>query len=281
MGDGIDLTENSFWTNAAYTGENAADAFSSCNVIIDGSGDTYFHSDYSGNNSTDRQNHYLGVDLGEGHDTNSFQFSYTTRSVTGNNPVCAPTKIRVQGADSKDAANSAWKTITTLDGLPEGSGTVYTSPIIESEQAYRYLRFQVMSSTGGEAGGHPIFVIAEFSINHAQLEVTPDKKYPKVTEELMMGLYNELYDAETLLAKATQSKAQLNTAYEELVAAYNALAEAMGEETIESSIEEIIMGGNGMGDGKIYDLQGRQINRVTSTGIYIVNGKKVLLRAGR
>ncbi len=31
-------------------------------------------------------------------------------------------------------------------------------------------------------------------------------------------------------------------------------------------------------DGKIYTLQGIRINRITSTGIYIIDGKKVFVR---
>ena len=36
-------------------------------------------------------------------------------------------------------------------------------------------------------------------------------------------------------------------------------------------------GGTGRGDNTIYDLQGRKVTNVTRSGVYIVNGKKVVI----
>ena len=97
-----------------------------------------------------------------------------------------------------------------------------------------------------------------------------------MTADMMTAVRDELADSESLLAATTQTTKKLTTAYDELAAVYEALAAAMG---VETSIEEIVFEDvvNPAVEG-IYDLQGRKLNKITKSGIYIVNGQKKLVK---
>ena len=275
-GDAIELKAENMSSNAPYTGNQyPEDTFTSFDVLLDGDNNTYFHSNYDNNaSSTDGKNHNITMDLGEGNETGSFQITWVNRTVNNNSGVHAPTAVRVEGSND----NKTWTLIQKLEDLPTGSGATYMSPIITSETAYRYIRIVVTSSTSGSK----YFVLAELSINNAQYKVVPNPAYPKMTEEIIMNVYNTLNDADAVLAQSSPTQKKCDTAYEPLRAAYEAMMAAMGKEAApelkydtESSIFEISVDNEGV-EG-IYDLQGRRLNKA-SNGIFIVNGKKVLVK---
>ncbi len=276
-GDDIKLTADNLSSNAPYTGTTyPSDTFTSFDVLLDGDVNTYFHSNYENNaSSTDGKNHNIAMDLGEGNETSSFQITWTNRTVQGNSGVHAPTSVRVEGCND----NKSWTLIQKLEDLPTGSGATYMSPVITSETAYRYIRIVVTASTSGSK----YFVLAELTINHAQYKVTPNAAYPKMTEEIVMNVYNTLNDANDVLSLSNPTQKKCDAAYEPLRAAYEAMMAAMDKEAApelkyeveESSISEISVDAEGV-EG-IYDLQGRRLNKA-SNGIFIVNGKKVLVK---
>lgn len=276
VGDNIELKAENMSSNAPYTGTAyPEDTFTSFEVLIDGDINTYFHSNYANDAaSTDGKNHNISMDLGEGNQTNSFQITWVNRTVNNNSGVHAPTAVRVEGSND----NTSWTLIQKLEDLPTGSGATYMSPIITSETAYRYIRIVVTASTSGSK----YFVLAELGINNAQYNVTPNPQYPKMTEEIVMNVYNTLNEANTVLARSNPTQKKCDTAYEPLRAAYEAMMAAMDKEPApelkyetESSIVEISADAEGI-EG-IYDLQGRRLNKA-SNGIFIVNGKKVLVK---
>ncbi len=276
IGDNINLKAENITSNAPYTGTSyPEDTFTSFDVLLDGDVNTYFHSNYENNAaSTDGKSHNIAMDLGEGNETNSFQLTWTNRTVTGNSGVHAPSTVRVEGSND----GSKYTLIKTLNDLPSGSGDTYLSPILSSETAYRYIRIVVTASTSGSK----YFVLAELTINHAQLKVTPNPEYPKMTQEIILNVYNALNDANAVLALASPTKTKCDGAYEPLRAAYVAMMEAMGKEPApelkydtESSIGEITAEGNVI-EG-IYDLQGRRLNKA-GKGVFIINGEKVLVK---
>lgn len=275
-GDDIALKAENMTSNAPYTGTAyPEDTFTSFDVLLDGDINTYFHSNYANDAaSTDGKNHNIAMDLGEGNETNSFQITWVNRTVNNNSGVHAPTAVRVEGSND----GKSWTLIQKLEDLPTGSGATYMSPIITSETAYRYIRIVVTASTSGSK----YFVLAELSINHAQYKVTPNPVYPKMTEEIVMNVYNTLNDANSVLALSNPTQKKCDTAYEPLRAAYEAMMAAMDKEAApelkyetESSILEISADAEGV-EG-IYDLQGRRLNKA-SNGIFIINGKKVLVK---
>lgn len=272
-GTEVPLTADMLYSNAKCKTDEFGDAFTSFDVLLDRDIQTYFHSDYSGANSTDKRDHYIRVDLGEGKSLNSVQICWTNRDVTGSKAaVTNPETVRIQASND----NSTYTTLATLTNLPNGSAATYSSPVISDGVDYRYWRMMVTEGAGS-AGGHDYFAISEFMMNDAVEVVEPSAKYPDVTVELMLAVRDELADSETLLAASTQTSTKLKAAYDQLLAVYNALADAMG---VETGIEDIIVEGETVNPAVegIYDLQGRKLNKVSKGGIYIVNGQKVIVK---
>lgn len=270
-GTPVTLTEDMFFTNAKCKSSAFGDEFTSWSVLIDGDIQTYFHSDYS--SQAPSAYHYLGVDLGEGKSLNSVQFLWTNRDVTGSNAsVTNPATVRFEASVDGDD----YTTIETISGLPSTSAASYSSPVISDGNDYRYWRMRVTAGDG-KANGYPYFAISEFGLNDAVEDVRVDAKYPNVVPDMMTAVRDEIADSEAVLAATTQPTNKLKTAYNELLAVYEALADAMG---VETSIEEIIFDGGEVRPAAegIYDLQGRKLSKVGNGGIYIVNGKKVLVK---
>ena len=109
--------------------------------------------------------HYWQVDLGEGVTLSSFVFSYVTRA----NGKDTPTKINVKGSmDGTEFAEIVSLT-KDADGLPTAGGASYTSEEIASTNNYRYIRFEVPSTTTnfsqpGKPEQEVTIAIAEFSL---------------------------------------------------------------------------------------------------------------------
>ena len=125
--------------------------------LVDNSNDTYFHSRWGGTdvNAT----HHIEVDLGEGNRLSEFKFSY----VSANGPD--PTKIVVKGSNNGEQFDQIGD-IIIKDAI--NSGATYGSDIIEAEQSYRYLRFEVAESYRWNSNATPqgeyCFSMKEFDI---------------------------------------------------------------------------------------------------------------------
>lgn len=273
-GTPIELSADRITTNAPYNGDNEADRFTSFDVLLDGDTKTYFHSDYAAGAPT--TNHRLEIDLGEGNETQSFQVIWTTRNLDGSNAnTNAPVTVRVYG--SNDGEDFSKHLLATLNDCPTGSAVSFLSPVIESDVPYRYLRLSVTKTSTGAK----FFVLSELGINNAKMKVLLNEKYPAVTEQMMLNVYNALTNAESILKSndGNPTEVRCNEAYDELYPAYEALARALGVEVF-SSIEEIEVGenaANAAAEG-IYDLYGRRYNEIPGPGIFIVNGRKVLVK---
>lgn len=272
--DPITLKSENISSNAYYTGDNEGDRFTSFEVLLDGDTKTHFHSDYS--NSAPASNHRLDIDLGEGNETRSFQVVWTTRNLDNSNAnTNAPVTVKVAGSND----GNKFTNITTLSDCPTGSAVSYLSKLIESEEPYRYIRLTVTATSTGQA----CFVMSELGINNAHMEVQTNAQYPAVTEQLLLDLDAALANAEATLSSSNgnPSEAKCDNAFNELYPLYVQLCEALGEEAfVMSSIEEIedvVMPGSQAYEG-IYDLQGHRYSEIPGPGIYIVNGKKMLVK---
>lgn len=216
-----DNSENFYiWTNAQSAVEGPI------KDLVDGDNNTYFHSDYSGNNSNDGLDHHITVNLGVA-TASSFTFNYVTRH---NADANYPETIEVYG--SVDGTNYG-DPLATFTGLPTGNTQSYTSTAIESETKFKYLRFMVTATNNNnKKGGHPIFHMAEFGLtingtsdNYA---VELGANAGEVTEELMISAYRETASATATLDNATtelqliQAIAALQAEYDELYEKKNA-----------------------------------------------------------
>ena len=164
----IDIASNAdamLYSNAPCKVTTWGDDFKGWHVLFDDDASTFFHSDYSGDNSIDGLDHYLRVDMGEGNSVSLFTFTFTTRNQ--NCEVNSPTTIVVEGSNEADGE---YTEIATLSGLPTTNSTVYTSETLGSEDvAYRYIRYRVTATKTNQAhAGHVFFFISEFGMTKVQ-----------------------------------------------------------------------------------------------------------------
>ena len=147
---------------------------------IDNDPSTYYGSTWS---SEVGSHHYWQVDLGEGVSLSSFVISYITRA----NGSDTPTQINVKGsANGIDFSNS----IATLTELPSTGGASYTSEEIANPEGYRYIRFEVPSTTNNfsypENPEQEVTIsLAEFSLisKDAETWTEEDKELKKLIDD--------------------------------------------------------------------------------------------------
>lgn len=253
------LTDKSFDTNAKC--HQGGDAFTSWNVLIDNNPSTYFHSNWEAGTSDDGLPHWISVDLGR--DADEIVLTYTTR---GSGNVCAPTEILVQGStDGKE-----WTDVATLSkGLPTANNTAYTSPAISFPTPVSHVRFQILAnSTNQQNAGFYYFVMSEMGIGLPEYNVTIEKTGTAVTEDMMLAAYHAIQRASAASADDAEE------ALAELRATRQALIEAMATP---SGIEDVIVEPTAVVRG-IYDLQGRRLTEPLAPGLYIIDGRKTLIR---
>ncbi len=263
----IRLTAGSFDSNAKCPAGLGADSFTSWSVLTDKNPSTYFHSNWRPGTSTDLLPHWISVDLRE--PTEEIVFTYTTR---GSGNVCAPRVIKVQATNDGET----WDDITTLsDGLPTANAIEYTSPTIYFPKPYSKVRFMVTAnSTGQQASGFYYFVISELGVGHPSYTFTPSASYPNLPQDLMLSTYKTIQQARQTAATGTEAEAAEMA--ERVKAAHQALLAAMSDPSgIEEIVTDLPVAPALRG---IYDLQGRRLQEATAPGLYIIDGRKVIVR---
>ncbi len=193
-------------------------------VVGNENSNTYFHTDYSGSNSSDGLDHYIQVNLGE--KIKVFKFTYTNRyNTTGN----YATKMTIWGSTD----GTTFEEITRIEGLPTQASAVYNSEEINATKEYTYLRFMVTESTSAKQGGHYFFHMAEFDLFIGKPEsytVQMNQNIGEVTEDILITAYKEKEEAQsahtyaTTEAQVDEAIADLQAQYDALETAYNALA---------------------------------------------------------
>ncbi len=159
--------------------------------LIDGTTSTYFHSNYSDAGPGDGINHNLQIDL-KGNATNSFFYEFTGR--TGSPSYCdTPNKFNIYATNDPDlgsdpySEDSQWTLVKEVDepSIPSAAEAHYTSPVIEMDNTYRYIRFTVLGTTSGRTNGTtgiPFFTFSEFQMysgvdpSRVQYNYNPDVK---------------------------------------------------------------------------------------------------------
>ena len=182
-------------------------------ALFDGKTDTHLHTTYGNNVQNDDLDHYIRIDMGEGNAVKAFKFNYVGRNSNSNND---PATIVVQACNTIDGE---WVNVRTLTGLPtDGDAVKYTSPLIDMEEAYRYVRLMVTdtqnhSTTTYNDVSHKFFVLSEFGF----------ETYPTVVigNEYAFNLYSEpIIEAyiEKNVAIEENGRYMLESEYNEVVA---------------------------------------------------------------
>ncbi|MCM1029510.1 MAG: M60 family metallopeptidase [Pseudoflavonifractor sp.] len=275
------VSDDVFFSNAKCKSTQHGDQFTSFIVVNDTTSSTFFHSDYSGSNSDDGLDHYIGINLGENEDgtpvtVTNFHIGYTTR---GNGNVCAPSEITIQGS----LDGEKWTDLLKVkDGLPSGNDKTYITEEIRAKEPVRYVRMMVHKThVGQQAGGHQYFIVSEFRIYSAFFSGTPSSAYPAVTEDLLHETFQALKDAqktrEEAIAASRYKAEKVDAANHDLYVVIEKLAAAMG---VTLGVDGVIADDTLLPPSikGIYDLQGRRLRQATAPGIYIIDGRKTIVR---
>ena len=194
--------------------------------LVDEDGNSYFHSAWSVDvNAT----HYLQVDLGNGKSLKEFTFTYRTKK----GPF--PYEIMVYGSNDKEGSYTHLHTFSKNDSenaLPTVADQLWTSSVISSEMAYRYLRFEVTNSGASGINAKPkgeyCFVMSYFgvtAIGQPESYVVTNYNIGDVTEDMLLATFKQNQEALASCEMAT-TEAQLQKAIAKLQAQYDALSEA-------------------------------------------------------
>ena len=213
------------WTNAQSTQEVTSGEPKRGYLLnlLDGNNQTYFHSDYSGANSTDGRDHHITVDLGENNKTSEFSFKYITRNDAETN---YPTTIKVLGSEN----GTDYEEIDVFTDLPTGNAKTYESELIKVAKEYSYLRFMVTeNSSNVDKGGHPFFHMAEFELNIIGIPESYTAELGAgagdAGTDLLIETYCKNAEAQSVHTYAT-SEMQVEAAIAKLQAQYNKLLAA-------------------------------------------------------
>lgn len=211
-------------TDASQISSNATcPTEGSIDYLIDNDFETYFHSDWTGNNAP-AENHYLQIDMAQ--DISTFVVKYAQR-VIGNS--YAPVEVRVLYTNTPDDASSwvnagtvefSYPYSLTMDENDTRNGVVGLTGV-ELPAAARYVRLVVLSTTGnGSIYGYPYFNLSELRVYSGTYDAT-SSSYEQIDPELRAAFETQMADAVAALAagNATQEGIDaLQNAYDALMA---------------------------------------------------------------
>lgn len=246
-----------------YIKTNREDTSFPLKNIIDGDKSTNFRT----KKGTAYSN--ITIDLGEGNEANYLRLTCTTTTAQdGTSPktiVAMPSTGMSSGFVTKEKSE--------FTGLADGSNKTYYNDTKEAAKEYRYWRFQV-TETQSESTGYPIFSLAEIQIRTLVATVTLNEAYSTLDTKILKSANaacktaQDKYKTLSSLLSNTATYNDLKAAYDALLAAMEAIAPT-AVETIETATEQ---------NSTIYDMQGRRLNKIGKSGLYIINGKKVLVK---
>ena len=154
------------------------------------------------------------------------------------------------------------------ENLPTTINDSYTSPVIFTDGASRFLRFQVMQTLGKRDDSHT-FAMSEFQIHEAIIDENESPYYQKDgVKEAFDALLAELQKIRLRISAGSANAEDCNSLRQAIKLAEQAL-----ENT--TDIIAIDSGRSAMNNAIIYNLAGQRVSKVQK-GIYIIGGKKVL-----
>lgn len=277
----VTLTENDMYSNAPHTG-SGSDKFTTWNVLFDNNLNTYFHSSYDNVESADGLDHYIRISLPEILTPSAeYIFSYVTRKNGDSNWFPAEADLEY----SSDG--ETWVNLAELsaDDLPFGSAYRYESSPLTIPAEMRYIRFIVHKNRRSavydetkKAGKHYFFVLSELSLSRYDVACEPDTDiYPTADSQTVCEAMKSAYEAQQTLDRPDYGHAQYDAAYAALLPHYQRLLQIFDNRL--TGIENIDIDDNEfLRNAEIYTLGGYRIHRITTPGIYIINGKKYMIR---
>lgn len=209
--------------NPYYLTSNAPeDSEGSINYLVDGiTGikSNYFHTEWS--SEPPSGSHYLTVDLGADNTIERFTMSHTTRFEASSD---FPKSADVYGSND----GTYYYYIGSTDRMPQSENTYWECSSAMVSVPYRYLRFNIHANRGyWHMAEFDIYPVTDISATVKDIYSTGDNV---ITVPTLTTALNKVLEAKALLKSNAPSKDDitteievLNTAYEALLAEYNAI----------------------------------------------------------
>ena len=231
--------------------------------LIDGNKTTDFYT----KKETSSIPHNFTIDLGEENSANCIRLTITTPS-----NGLSPKTIVVTPGETSLKYNTSQQTKWT--DLPDGVSSQVTKAYDtnETDKYYRYWRFQVTEVNGSTASQ---FGLAEIQLRILNIEAAMNPGYESLEKSLLVNTENAAKNASSKLGTIDTPLSCMDI-FNNLKAAYDALQEAISAlspdaiNSIDASKDEE--------NTEIFDLSGRRVGAVTKSAIYVINGKKTLIK---
>ena len=249
---------NYLWANSVETSEGSI-----AHLIdgVKGNNSNFFHSNWH-TVSTAEGYHFIEVDLGAESSITSMRFAYHTRTGCAND---FPDAITVMGSNDKTEYANVY---SVSAGLPQSAGAGYTSAVFSCGMPYRYLRFKVDAErVYWHMGEFELYHMTSTALVLQQFYGTSlDNAYAAARYDVLLSA-KAIYEYGMTASQILAAKKELQTAYDELIEMVNTVT------GIDNVVDEDIKDG-----ALIYNLAGSRLVQIDNPGVYVVNGKKVLIR---
>ena len=249
---------NYLWANSIETSEGG---ISHLVDGVKGVNGNFFHTNWH-DASTAEGYHYIEVDLGAQNAITAFRLAYYTRTNCAND---FPDAITVMGSNDKIVYSDV---CTISSDLPQAAGKSYKSPVFNCGELYRYLRFKVSAErVYWHMGEFELYYTTSTATLLKQFEGTSlTDAYAAARYDVLMSAVN-VYKYGTTSAQVLAAKETLQKAYDELLAMKNSATGIAG------------IADAGCAEGApIYNLAGCSLVHIDNPGVYVVNGKKILVK---
>ena len=129
------------------------------------------------------------------------------------------------------------------------------------------------------AGGHCFFALSGLSLDRYKVSCSIDMDtFPYADEDTYKTAVRQLHISSQALERPRYSNPDYDAAYEALLPHYEALRHIY-DNRIDNGVDEITLDNAlDLENAKIYDLNGLRVRKITKSGIYIINGRKMIVR---
>lgn len=231
--------------------------------MIDGKTSTYF----STIGATVKAKRFVTLTLGKNHEVADMKIYY--RTAAGMHTY-KPAEIGIKAGTS----TSKLVTVGTLSNLPGSTTAVetYTSPVLSVAEPANVWRFTINSTNNEKPGAYPDFALSLMKFYNVSTVIDLNAGYEGIDTTLIKAAKSASEDTAELLKGKTTPLVNYYQ-YTALKAAYDALSNASA-----TGIESISTEDSAPAVQGIFDLSGRRLNSANKAGLYIINGKKILVK---